>query len=146
MHWEEKASFTKIWRLLEISEQERHHEVLLTVKNLHDLSRHPSPYNVLIIPRPLPLEIVESENFVIVDLLSLIPSSYSLAREAESEAAGRELVIVLNPRNVPLLTRIPALPLRRSGRLRGVAIWSVLPWKERAPVLPPKHRRKRRGR
>ena len=69
----------KIRRLLEIFEQEWHHEVLLTVKNLHDLSRDPSPYSVPIIPRLLPSEIVEGENFVIADLLSLIPGSYSPA-------------------------------------------------------------------
>ena len=53
MHWMERASFEKIRRLLEIFEQERNYEVFLTVKNLHDLSRHPSPYSVPIIPRPL---------------------------------------------------------------------------------------------
>ena len=93
MHWVERASFTKIQRLLEISEQERHHEVLMTVKNLHDLSCHPSPYSVLIIPRPLPSEVVEGEHFVVADLLSLIPGSFSSVVEEESEAAGRELVI-----------------------------------------------------
>ena len=72
MHWVEKASFEKIRRLLEISEQERHHEVLLTVKNLHDLSLHPSPYSVPIILLPIPLEIVEGEHFVTADLLKLI--------------------------------------------------------------------------
>ena len=84
MHWVERASFEKIWKLLEISEQEWNHEVLLTMKNLHDLSRHPSPYSVLIIPRPLPLEIVEGEHFVTADLLNLIP-------------AGQELVISTQP-------------------------------------------------
>ena len=93
MHWVERASFEKIQRLLEISEQERHHEVLLTAKNLHDLSRHPSPYSVPIILRPLPSKIVEGEHFVTEDLLNLIPGSSSLTREAESEATGRELVI-----------------------------------------------------
>ena len=93
VHWVERASFAKIRRLLEISEQERHHEVLLTVKNLHDLSRHPSPYNVPIIPRPLPSEVVEGEHFVAADLMSLIPGGSSPAREAENEATGRELVI-----------------------------------------------------
>ena len=91
--WVERASFEKIRRLLEISEQERHHEVLLILKNLHDLSHYPSPYSVLIIPRPLPSDIVEGENFVTTDLLSLISGDSSPAREAESEAAGRELVI-----------------------------------------------------
>ena len=89
MHWAERASFAKIHKLLEIFDQERHHEVLLTVKNLHDLSRHPSPYTVLIIPRPLPSEVVEGKHFVVVDLLSLIPGGSSLAREAGSEATSR---------------------------------------------------------
>ena len=93
MHWVERASFAKIGRLLEISERERHHEVLLTVKNLHDLSHHLSPYSVLIIPCPLPSEIVEGEHFMAADLLSLLPGGSSPAREAESEATGRELVI-----------------------------------------------------
>ena len=77
VHWVERASFVKIRRLLEISKQERHHEVLLTVKNLRDLSRHPSPYSVLIIPRPLPSKIVEGEHFVAADLLRLIPDGSS---------------------------------------------------------------------
>ena len=74
MHWVERANFAKIRRLLEIFEQEQHHEVLLTMKNLHDLSRHPSPYSVLIIPCPLPSQIVEGEYFMVADLLSLLPS------------------------------------------------------------------------
>ena len=63
------------------------------MKNFHDLSRHPSPYSVPIIPRPLPSKIVEGEHFVTTDLLSLIPGSSSPAMEAESEAASWELVI-----------------------------------------------------
>ena len=97
MHWVERASFEKIQRLLENSEQERHHEVLLTFKNLHDLSCHPSPYNILIIPHPLPSKIVEGEHFVTTDLLNLIPGSSSPAREVDSKAAGRELVISTQP-------------------------------------------------
>ena len=97
VHWVERASFTKIRRLLEIFEQEWNHEVLLIVKNLHDLSRHPSPYIVPIIPHPLPSEIVESEHFVAVDLLSLISDGSSPARETESEAAGQELVTITQP-------------------------------------------------
>ena len=88
MHWVERASFKKIRKLLEIFEQERHHEVLLTMKNLHDLSRHPTPYSVPIIPRPLPLEIMKGEHFVTMDLLNLIPSSSFSVREMEIEAAG----------------------------------------------------------
>ena len=94
MHWVERASFAKICRLLEISNQQRHHEVLLTVKNLHDLSCHSSPYTVPIIPRPLLSEVVEGEHFVATDLLSLVPSGSSPTREAGSEVTRRELVII----------------------------------------------------
>ena len=54
VNWVEKASFEKIRKLLEISELERHHKVLLTLKNLDDLSRNPAPYSVPVILRPLP--------------------------------------------------------------------------------------------
>ena len=128
MHWVERASFAKIRRLLEISEQEQHHEVLLTVKNLHDLSRHPSPYSVPIIPRPLPSEIVDDEHFVTTDLLSLISGCSSLAREAESEAASRELVISTQPAQPSLASEDSSLTPQRLDRLRRVAAWSVLPW------------------
>ena len=94
VHWVERASFRKIQRFLEISEQEQHHEVLLTVKNLHDLSRHPTPYSVSIILHPLASEIVEGEHFVTADLLNLIPDSLSLARESETEAACLELAVL----------------------------------------------------
>ena len=97
MHWVERSSFEIIRRLLEIFEQERNHEVLLFVKNLHDLSRHPSPYNVPIIPPPLPLEVVEGEHFVTEDLLNLIPGSSSSTREPKIEAVGRELAVRIQP-------------------------------------------------
>ena len=67
------------------------------MKNLHDLSRHPSPYSVLIIHRPLPSEVVESEHFIAADLMSLIPGSSSPTKEVESEAADWELVINTQP-------------------------------------------------
>ena len=76
----EKSSFKKIQRLLEISERERHHEILLTAKNLHELSRTPSPYIIPVIPRPLPAKIVEGEHYVIVDLLNLALGSSSLTK------------------------------------------------------------------
>ena len=62
----EKAGFKKIQKLLEIFERERHHEILLTMKNLHELSRNPSPYTLLVIPYSLPKEIVEGEHYVIM--------------------------------------------------------------------------------
>ena len=89
----EKASFEKIQRLLEISKRERHHEIFLTAKNLHELSRNPSSYIIPVIPRFPPVEMVEGEHYVIVDLLNLAPISSSPAKNFETEEVGRELVI-----------------------------------------------------
>ena len=85
----EKASFNKIQRLLETSEQERHHEILLTAKNLRELSCNPSPYIIRVIPRPLPTKIVEGEHYVIADLLNLASGSSTLAKNSETEVVGR---------------------------------------------------------
>ena len=57
----------------------------LTVKNLRELSRNPSPYTLLVIPRPLPTEVVEGEHYV----------SSSPAQTSETEVVGRELAISL---------------------------------------------------
>ena len=43
MHRVEKASLEKICRLLEVSEQKRHCEVLLTLKNLVNVRRSRAP-------------------------------------------------------------------------------------------------------
>ena len=93
----EKASFKKIQKLLEISEREHHHKILLTERNLHELSRSPSPYIIPVIPRILPAKIVEREHYVIVDLLNLAPGSLSLAKTSKTETVGRELVISTQP-------------------------------------------------
>ena len=50
VNWMEKASFKKIQRLLEIFERERHHEILLNEKILHELNLSPSPYINPVIP------------------------------------------------------------------------------------------------
>ena len=90
MQWVEKPSIEKIRRLLEVSEQERHCEVLLTLKNLADVRRSPAPYSHPIIPRSLPSEIVDGEHFVITDLLSLLVGHASSSRGPEVEASSRE--------------------------------------------------------
>ena len=86
----EKAGFGKIQKL-EISERERHHEILLTVKNLRDLSRSPSPYTLPIIPRPLPTKVVEGEYYVIANLPTLILSSSSPAQASETKSKQSSL-------------------------------------------------------
>ena len=90
VQWVEKASLEKIHRLLEISEHERHCEVLLTSKNLVDVRRSPAPYSLPIIPRSLPSEIVDGEHFVTSNLLSLLAGSTPSTRDPEAEALNRE--------------------------------------------------------
>ena len=97
MDWLEKASFEMIRRLLEISEQERHHEILLTVRKLRDLSHTPSPYSIPVILRPFSAEIVEGEHFVITDLQHLVSGSSSSARNSKIESTNWELVTSTQP-------------------------------------------------
>ena len=92
MNWVEKSSFKKIRRLSEISEQERHYKVLLTLDNISAMRHNPTPYTLPVIPRPLPSDIVEGEHFVIADLQRLILSSTcpsdGLVVEASSQVQG----------------------------------------------------------
>ena len=78
----EKARLDRISRLLEITERERNHELLLFVKNLQELGVGPFPYIVPVFPRPLPYKLVKGEHFVLKDLLKLIPRSSSQAKSA----------------------------------------------------------------
>ena len=68
----EKARLDRISRLLEITERQRNHELLLSIKNLWELGASPSPYIVTVLPRSLPAELVKGEHFVLTDLLKLM--------------------------------------------------------------------------
>ena len=104
VNWMEKASFKRIQRLIDISERERHHEILLTAKNLRELSHSPSLYIIPVIPRPLPVEIVDGEHCVIAKLLNLALGSLSPAKTSGTEAVSREMVISTQSRQ-PSLAR-----------------------------------------
>ena len=69
----EKARLDCIRWLLKIIEKERHHELLLSAKNLKDLGASPFLYIVSVLPHPLPNEVVKGEHFVLVDLLKSLP-------------------------------------------------------------------------
>ena len=73
VNWVEKARLDRIRRLLEIIERESHHELLLSAKNLQDLGANPFPYIVLVLPRPLPSEVVKGHHFILIDLLKSLP-------------------------------------------------------------------------
>ena len=85
----EKSSFEKICRLSEISEQERYYKVLLTLDNIFTVRHNLAPYTLLVIPRPLPLDVVEGEHFVIADLRRLVLSSAHPSGGPVVEASSR---------------------------------------------------------
>ena len=89
MDWVEKSSLEKIRQLLEIFEQERHYKVMLTPDNISAVRRNPAPYTLPVIPRPLPLDIVEGEHFVIADLRRLISSNARPSVDPVVEASSR---------------------------------------------------------
>ena len=93
--WIEKADLENIRRLLEITEAERNHELLMTVKNLRELGSSPFPFIIPIVPHSLPVEVIKGEHFVLDDLLKLAPGSSSqviFAQESQTKAAIRTLV------------------------------------------------------
>ena len=110
----EKAGFKKIKKLLEIFEWERHHEVLLTVKNLRGLIHNPSSYILPVIPRPLPVEVVEGVHYVVADLLTLVSGSWSPAQTSEADVVGRELAISFRSEQPSLAKEDLGVALRAS--------------------------------
>ena len=76
----EKARLDHIYRLLKITKRERHHKLLLSVKNLQDLGASLFLYIVPILPRPLLKEVVKGEHFVLADLLKSLLGGSSQAK------------------------------------------------------------------
>ena len=89
MKWVEKSNIEKIRRLLEISERERHYQVLLTRENIFAVRHNPAPYTLPVIPRPLPLNVVEGEHFMLADVRRLVSDSASSPRDLIVEASSR---------------------------------------------------------
>ena len=71
--------------VIKITEGESNHELLLSMKNLQELGTSPFPYIVLIIPHPLPAELVRGKHFVLTDLLKLISGSSSQAGSIQEQ-------------------------------------------------------------
>ena len=97
-------TFLNISQMLKITEKERN-ELLLSVKNLHELGFSPFPYIAPVIPRPLPREVVKGEHFVFADILKSISSSTSqarFAREPQAEIAKGALVSFAQLNQSPL--------------------------------------------
>ena len=77
--WVKKASFDRLNKLFEIAASERHHQTLLTARNLLAIVRKPKAYIINILPRKLPKKIVLGEHFVVKNL-----SFYTEARKADA--------------------------------------------------------------
>ena len=89
MKWVEKSSIEKIHRLLEISEQERHYQVLLTLENISAFKHNSTPYTLPVIPRPFPSHVVAGEHFVLADVRRLASGGISSSRDLVVEALSR---------------------------------------------------------
>ena len=85
----EKSSFEKIRRLLKVSERERHCKVLLTPENISAVRYNPAPYNLPVIPRPFPRDVIEGEHFVVADLRCLVSRGASSSKDPVVEALSR---------------------------------------------------------
>ena len=141
----EKAGFKNIQKLLEISEPERHREIILTVRNLHELSRNPSPYILPVIPHPLSIEIEEGEHYVIADLLNLALGSSSPAQTSETKVVGRELVISLRPEHPSLAREDSSLAPQASKEVDRGSRLECLPFTKKDSRPAPKHPRREGG-
>ena len=107
------------------------------MKNLRELSCNPSPYTHPVIPRPLLVEVVEGEHYVIVDLLTLVPGSSSLAQTSETELVGQELAISLRSEQPSLAREDPDVALRASKEVDRGSRLKRLPFtKKGSPPAP----------
>ena len=81
--------------LLEVTEVERNHELLLTVRNLRELATYAFPYIIPVVPCSLPAELIKGEHFVLVNLCrsSLGSTSQAVAvQEDQAKATTATLV------------------------------------------------------
>ena len=163
MNWVEKSSFEQIRRLSEISEHECLYKVLLTPDNISVVRCNPVPYTLLVIPRPLPSDIVKGEHFVIADLQRLISSctrpSGGLVVEASCRVQGAgsasgsstspsedssfahpvpsRRTRISHPEQLPLLERVTgSAPRVIKIKRKGVAGQRNIPWSKGDDFIP----------
>ena len=82
----DKASFTWLNKLFEISASKQNHHVHLSDKNLLVLTKDPKPFIIPVFPRVAFLSLVPDEHFVLKDL-----PFYVVARLVDSEARHAHL-------------------------------------------------------
>ena len=104
--WVEKDRLDRIRRLLEITETERNHELLLSTKNLQELGTSPFPCIVPVIPRPLLEEPIKGEHLILADLLKSMLGSFSQVgpdQEPQAKFAQGALTTFVRPNKTPLV-------------------------------------------
>ncbi|RVW12048.1 hypothetical protein CK203_087280 [Vitis vinifera] len=118
VEWVEKASFDRLNKLFEITAVERHHQTLLTARNLLAVVREPQAYVTNILPRKLPKKVVPGEHFVLKDL-----PFYKEARKADTQARRAFLNKWEERRQEGTLRRAPGdkrpAPFPPAGALAG---------------------------
>ncbi|RVW99507.1 hypothetical protein CK203_021370 [Vitis vinifera] len=82
----EKTFFDRLNKLFEITIAKRHHQTLLTARNLLAVVREPQSYVTNILPRRSPKRVVSGEHFVLKDL-----PFYERARKADAKARQERL-------------------------------------------------------
>ena len=122
VNWVEKSSFEKIRRLLEVSERELHCKVLLTPENISSVRHNPAPYNLLVIPHPLPPDVVEGEHFVVADLRRLISCGANSSRDSAVEASSRVQGVGRVSEHFSPRAGVPVRPSPFQGGELGVVI------------------------
>ena len=92
---------------MEISERERHCQVLLTRENISAVRNNPAPYTLPVIPRPLPSNVVEGEHFVLADVQCLASGSVSSSRDLVVEASSQVQGARSSSRSPASSSRVP---------------------------------------
>ena len=108
------------------------------MKNLQELGASPFPYIVLIIPCPLPAELVRGEHFTLANLLKSISSSSSQARSTQNpqaETAQETSTTFVRPGQSPLDEQDSrpapqAAKKKKKGKIKaaGVGLEGFLDW------------------
>ena len=88
---------------------------------------------------------MEGEHYVIVDLLNLTPGSSSPAKNFETEAVDRELVISTQSGQPSLAKENSDLVPQASKKDDRGSRLEHLPFAKRVLILPPKHLRREGG-
>ncbi|RVW72061.1 hypothetical protein CK203_054048 [Vitis vinifera] len=116
-----KSVVRRLNKLFEISAAERHHETLLTARNLLAVVREPQVYIINILPRKLPKKVVLGEHYILKDL--------PFYKEVQKADAQKRRALLDDRRGGGkrelcgrLLPEVPPLPSvsSGSGRLAGL--------------------------